>query len=190
MDFVPTPSQTVGPFFRIGLTEKCSVAQIAQPEAKGERIRLTCCVLDGEGLPIFDSMVEIWQANAEGKYNHPEDWQQKAVDPAFLGFGRMGTDDDGCCEFETIKPGRVPGPGDTVQAPHLNLAVYARGMLRQLYTRVYFAGDAANGADPVLALVPAERRETLLAQPDPSRLGSWRFVIQLQGKQETVFFDV
>jgi protocatechuate 3,4-dioxygenase alpha subunit len=112
------------------------------------------------------------------------------VDPEFLGFGRMPTAPDGSCEFETIKPGRVPGAGNVLQAPHLNLAVFARGMLKQLYTRVYFTGEPANQADPVLALVPKERRSTLLAQPDPARPGGWRFDIHLQGEQETVFFDV
>lgn len=190
MEHIPTPSQTVGPFFRIGLTATNSVPRIAPLEAKGERIRLTCCVLDGDALPIHDSMVEIWQADANGKYHHPDDFQQKTSDPAFFGFGRMGTDENGLCEFETIKPGRVEGPGGREQAPHLNLAVYARGTLRQLYTRIYFAGDPANEQDPVLALVPAERRSTLLAQPDPAHPGHWRFDIHLQGEPETVFFDV
>jgi len=135
-------------------------------------------------------MIEIWQANADGKYNHPDDAQQKTVDPSFLGFGRMGTTEDGNCNFETIKPGRVPGPGNVLQAPHLNVAVFARGMLRQLYTRIYFAGDPANQGDPVLALVPVERRETLMAHPDSVQPGGWRFDLRLQGGEETVFFDV
>jgi protocatechuate 3,4-dioxygenase, alpha subunit len=190
MDFVPTPSQTVGPFFLIGLTAKHSVPQIAGPEAKGERVWLSFRVLDGDGAPIEDAMIEIWQANAEGKYRHPDDPQSKSLDPAIGGFGRAGTDKDGSCVFETIKPGRVPGPGAEEQAPHLNLALFARGMLHQFYTRVYFAGDPANAKDPVLALVPAERRETLMAQPEPGQPGHWHFDICLQGERETVFFDV
>ncbi len=189
-DLVPTPSQTVGPFFHFCLTsEECSVSRIAGPEAEGERVKLTVCVTDGDSLLLDDSMIEIWQADAAGKYNHPDDNQNKACDPRFLGFGRMGTGDDGCCQFETIRPGTVPGPGNSVQAPHLNVAVFARGMLKQLYTRIYFAGDPANEHDPVLALVPPERRETLMAQP-AAPAGAWRFNVRLQGDQETVFFDV
>lgn len=151
---------------------------------------LACRVLDGDGAPVPDAMIEIWQADTNGKYNHPDDRQDKIVDPAFLGFGRMGTADDGSCSFETIKPGRVPGPGNVLQAPHLNVAVFARGMLKQLYTRMYFDGDPANREDPVLALVPEDRRETLIARPDSGRPGVWRFELHLQGEHETVFFDV
>jgi protocatechuate 3,4-dioxygenase alpha subunit len=190
MDFVPTPSQTVGPYFRIGLTWKHAKPRIAGPEAKGERVHLTCRVFDGDGAPINDSLLEIWQADADGKYNHPDDPQQKAADAECPGFGRMGTNEDGQCEFETVKPGRVPGAGSVLQAPHLNLAVYARGMLKQFFTRIYFAGDPANQEDPVLSSVPGDRRQTLLAQPDPARAGGWRFDVHMQGEQETVFFDV
>ena len=191
MSLGPTPSQTVGPFFSFGLTtEKSSVRRIAGPQAKGERVLLMCRVLDGDGLPVPDAMLEIWQADADGKYNHPDDAQHETADPACTGFGRMGTSEEGNCEFETIKPGRVPGPRNVLQASHLSLAVFARGMLNQLYTRVYFAGDPANEEDPVLALIPAERRESLMAHPDPENRGVWRFDVHLQGEQETVFFDV
>ena len=190
MDSVPTPSQTVGPYFRIGLVNKYSKPCIAKAQAKGQRVELAILVLDGDGAPVNDSLIEIWQADASGKYHHPDDSQPQAADPACDGFGRMGTDEDGRCRFETIKPGRVPGPGNVLQAPHLNVAVFARGMLKQFYTRIYFAGDPANQQDPVLALVPAERRETLMAQPDPAQAGLWRFEIRLQGENETVFFDV
>lgn len=191
MDLVPSPSQTVGPFFHFCLTtDKSCVGRIAGPEVKGERVRLTVGVLDGDGVGPNDAMIEIWQANADGKYNHPDDTQSKAVDSSFLGFGRLNTAEDGSCEFETIKPGRVPGLGNVLQAPHLNLAVFARGMIKQLYTRVYFAGDPANQEDPVLGLVPADRRETLMAHPDSTRPGGWRFDLRLQGDDETVFFDV
>lgn len=151
---------------------------------------LTIRVLDGNGEGLNDAMIEIWQADSEGKYNHPDDQQAKTVYPGFLGFGRAGTGEDGSCEFETIRPGRVPGPGSVQQAPHLNVAVFARGMLKQLYTRIYFAGDLANQEDPVLGLVPAARRETLMAHPDAAHPGGWRFNIRLQGEGETVFFDV
>ncbi len=190
MDLVPIPSQTAGPFFHLGLTATRSVPRIAGSGAKGERVWLACRVIDGDGNPVNDAMIETWQADAAGKYNHPDDNQEKTADPSWFGFGRAATAEDGSCTFETIKPGRVPGPGNTLQAPHLTLAIFARGMLKQLYTRVYFGGDEANSKDPVLALVPLERRETLLAQPDSAGAGRWKFDIHLQGDQETVFFDV
>lgn len=189
MDLVPTPSQTVGPFFRIELTtdEHC-VRCIAGPQAKGERVWITFRVLDGDGAPVSDAMLEIWQADSNGKYNHPVDLQPKLLDPGWIGFGRLATGEDGSCVLETIKPGRVPN--GKLQAPHFGLAVFARGMLKQLYTRVYFAGDAANDEDPILQLVPAERRGTLMARADPARPGYWLFDVILQGDRETVFFDV
>ena len=190
MKLIPTGSQTVGPFFHLGLTDPRSVACIAGPSAKGERVTLVCTVLDGDGVPMPDAMIEIWQANADGKYLHPEDTQEKALDPACGGFGRMGSDPAGQMKFETIKPGRVPGPDNRPQAPHLNVSIFGRGLLKRLPTRIYFAGDPANDEDPVLALVPKERRETLMAQPDRSKPGQWNFVIHLQGERETVFFDV
>ena len=191
MDLVPTPSQTVGPFFHFSLTnDKSCVRCIAGPQVRGERVLLTVRALDGNGEAVPDAMIEIWQANSEGKYNHPDDSQLKTVDPGFLGFGRMGTAENGSCEFETIKPGRVPGPGNVPQAPHQNAAVFARGMLKQLYTRIYFEGDPSNQDDPVLTLVPVERRETLMAHPDAAHPGGWRFDVRLQGERETVFFDV
>lgn len=190
MDLVPIPSQTVGPFFHIGLTDRGSVACLAGLGAKGERVRLICRVFDGDDAAVPDAMIELWQANADGKYNHPEDTQEKPIDPAFLGFGRLPTAEDGSCVFETIKPGRVPSWNKTLQAPHLNISIFARGLLKRLATRIYFLDDAANQEDPILALVPWERRDTLLAHPDPEQPGVWRFDIHLCGEQETVFFDV
>ena len=189
MDLVPTPSQTVGPYFAIELTtdEHC-VRCVAGPQAQGERVWITFRVLDGDGAPVDDAMVEIWQADANGKYNHPDDLQPKHLDAGWMGFGRIATGEDGSCVLETIKPGRVAHK--TTQAPHLTLAVFARGMLKQLYTRVYFAGDPANDGDPILQLVPRDRRDTLMARPDPARPGYWSFDIRLQGDKETVFFDV
>lgn len=189
LDLVPTPSQTVGPFFQIELTtdEHC-VKCIAGSQAGGERAWITFCVLDGDGAPVDDAMLEIWQADCHGKYNHPDDRQPKALDQGWMGFGRLATGEDGTCQLETVKPG--PVGHDALQAPHLTVAIFARGMLKQLYTRVYFAGNAANANDPILALVPAGRRETLMAQPDSSRPGHWRLDVRLQGDQETVFFDI
>jgi protocatechuate 3,4-dioxygenase alpha subunit len=186
----PIPSQTAGPYFRIALMGPRAVRQIAGPKAKGERVKLICRVLDGEGAPVNDGLIEIWQANADGKYNHPDDRQGKPADPEFFGFGRQATDEEGVCEFETIKPGRVPGRNGALQAPHFVVSVFARGVLRRLPTRIYFAGDPANGEDPVLALVPKERRETLTAHPMVEQPGAWRFDIHLCGEKETVFFDV
>jgi protocatechuate 3,4-dioxygenase, alpha subunit len=188
-DLVPTPSQTVGPFFKMELTtdEHC-IRCVAGSQAKGERVWITFRVLDGDGVPVNDAMLEIWQADANGKYSHPDDPQPKKLDPGWIGFGRLGTGEDGTCVLETIKPGRVPN--GSLQAPHLPLAVFARGMLKQLYTRVYFAGDAANNDDPTLQLVPPDRRETLMARPDPAHPGYWLFDVILQGDRETVFFDV
>jgi protocatechuate 3,4-dioxygenase, alpha subunit len=186
---IPTPSQTVGPFFQIELTtdEHC-VKCVAGPQAQGKRMWISFRVLDGDGVPVDDAMLEIWQANSNGKYNHPEDVQPKELDPGWIGFGRIATGEDGSGVLETIKPGRVAH--GTLQAPHLTVAVFARGMLKQLYTRVYFAGDAANDEDPILQLVPPDRRDTLMARPDPARPESWLFDVRLQGDQETVFFDV
>lgn len=190
MELVPTASQTVGPFFKIELTtdEHC-VNCIAGPQAKGERIWVTFRVLDGDGVAVNDAMLEIWQADANGKYNHPDDAQAKKLDPGWSGFGRLATNGDGSCVLETIKPGRVDQNG-MLQAPHLLVAVFARGMLKQLYTRVYLAGERANDEDSTLQLVPADRRETLMAWPVSDRPGHWSFDLRLQGDQETVFFDV
>lgn len=189
-DLTPTPSQTVGPFFHLGCTEQTSVGSLIKPATKGERIHLVCRVFDGEGQPVPDSMIEIWQANAEGRYAHPEDTQQKPFDPTFNGFGRLATDEQGRCVFETIMPGRVPGNNGTLQASHINVSVFARGVLKRLATRIYFVGNPANAEDPILTLIPAERRSTLLAQPDAAEKSHWLFDIHLCGENETVFFDV
>ena len=145
---------------------------------------------DGEGVPVPDAMLEIWQADAAGKYNHPEDPHDKEREPDFLGFGRLASDRSGLCVFETVKPGRVCSWTSVVQAPHLVISVFARGVLKRLATRAYFAGDPANAEDPVLALVPEDRRNTLMAQPDPQKPSTWHFDIYLSGDKETVFFDV
>jgi protocatechuate 3,4-dioxygenase, alpha subunit len=187
---IPIPSQTVGPFFRIGLSGPRAVQQIAAAGVKGERVKLVVTVFDAEDQPIHDCLIETWQANADGKYNHPDDKQEKPLDPAFRGFGRQATDQNGVCSFETIKPGRVPGPKGTQQAPHLAVSVFSRGMLNRLPTRIYFAGDPANEQDPILALVPKERRATLLARPVEGERGAWQFTIRFGGTDETVFFDV
>ena len=186
-----TGSQTVGPFFAPTLLREDARRNVlTRPETAGERIRIEGRVLDGDGMAVPDAMVEIWQANAHGRYNHPADQGPAALDPSFTGYGRSGTAEDGTYWFETIKPGSVPGRAGVPQVPHLNLAVFARGLLNHLYTRLYFAGEPGNEKDPVLGLVPQERRGTLMAQPDPARSGHWCFDIHLCGELETVFFDV
>jgi protocatechuate 3,4-dioxygenase, alpha subunit len=189
MNLTPTPSQTVGPYLHLGLTDSRSVSCMTAEGAKGERISLTCRVIDGDGSPVNDAMIEIWQADADGNYKHPEDPRNTKADPAFCGFGRMPTGDDGRCTFATIKPGRVPAPDGGLQAPHFNLSVFGRGILKRLSTRIYLAGDPSNVDDPVLSLVPESRRATLLAQPEATQ-GYWHFEIHLCGAGETVFFDV
>ena len=190
-----TPSQTVGPYFAIALTPggydwtPTAGNNLVTPDASGERIRIEGRVLDGDGKPINDSMLEIWQADSQGRYAHPAD-QRANPNAAFKGFGRAGTDASGDYSFETVKPGAVPGPNGP-QAPHVVFAVFARGMLRQCYTRMYFSDEKANGADPVLALVPQERRASLVAQrQDGGGDVVYRFDIRLQGEGETVFFAV
>ena len=190
MDLILTGSQTVGPFFHLGCSDPFSIPVIASALIKGEHIKFVCTIRDGEGTLLPDAMIEIWQANADGKYNHPANDENREIDEEFRGFGRVASDKNGCCAFETVKPGRVPSWTSVAQAPHLEISVFARGLLKRLVTRAYFAGDPANNEDPVLALVPAERRETLMAHADASQPNTWRFDIHLAGEEETVFFDI
>jgi protocatechuate 3,4-dioxygenase, alpha subunit len=192
-----TPSQTVGPFFKYGLTpggkydwNDAFTGNLVTPDASGERIRVEGRVFDGEGQPVPDAMLEIWQADSQGRYADPQD-KRALPNTKFRGFGRVGTDTNGAYAFDTIKPGVVPDPDGKLQAPHLLLAVFARGMLRHLYTRIYFDGEAANGSDPVLALVPSDRRATLIATREPGNGNAvYKLDLRLQGAGETVFFDV
>lgn len=191
-----TPSQTVGPYFKYGLTPGNDYAwndafsnDLITPDVSGERIRIVGQVFDGEGKVIPDSMLEIWQADAQGRFADPQD-TRATPNAAFKGFGRCGTDAAGGFEFRTIKPGPVPEPDGRVQAPHILLAVFGRGMTQQAITRIYFADEAANAIDPILALVPAERRATLMAQRDAGSTVTYRFDVYLQGEKETVFFDL
>ena len=184
------PSQTIGPFYHFGLTSNAALGCLAGADAKGRRIRLRLRLIDGDGLPVPDGMIELWQADASGKYDHPQDPREQQADPAFCGFGRLATDAEGVCLFHTIYPGPVPDRRGGCQAPHINLSLFARGLLARLCTRLYFEGDSMLAADPVLALVPEERRHTLLARPEPGAAEQWNFEIRLQGDGETVFFDV
>lgn len=190
-----TPSQTVGPFFHYGLTPGAAYANVpvsadglvAAPGTAGEHVTLTGRVFDGEGQPVPDAMLEIWQADGEGRYAHDADRRPRASN-TFSGFGRSDTQADGTFSFATIKPGPVPGPNGTLQAPHVLVAVHGRGMLTHLYTRFYFEDEAAaNAGDPILALVPEDRRGTLIMKRSGS---TYSLDIRLQGDGETVFFAV
>ena len=192
-----TPSQTVGPYFAYGLTSNGKYDwndafsnNLVTSDTTGERIRIEGRVFDGDGNHVPDCMLEIWQADAQGRFSDPQD-QRGLPNSSFKGFGRCGTDANGAYAFDTIKPGPVPDPDGKPQAPHILLAIFARGMLLQNYTRIYLNGEAANAADPVLALVPIDRRATLIAQRAHCNAGTvYRFDIHLQGDEETVFFDV
>ena len=185
MSFPLTPSQTVGPFFAIGLPWEGGPLVVA-PDAPGV-IRITGTVYDGAGDPVSDSLIETWQADPEGRFADLHGHGGPSTLAGFRGFGRYGAEDgDGRFEIVTVKPGRVPWPGGGEQAPHIDLSVFARGMLHRCVTRIYFADEPdANAADPVLRSVPADRRDTLLAQPVE---GGYELDIRLQGDGETVFF--
>ena len=195
MNLRQTPSQTVGPYFAYALTAEqygyplTSIAggTLARGDTEGERIRIEGRVFDGEGKAIDDAMIEIWQADARGRYAHPAD--PRGSNSAFKGFGRMGTGTDPEYRFifDTIKPGSVDGR----QAPHIAVIVTMRGLLVHAFTRIYFSDEtAANAKDPVLATVPAERRHTLIADRTATAAGVvYRFDIHMQGASETVFFD-
>jgi protocatechuate 3,4-dioxygenase alpha subunit len=182
-----TPFQTVGPFFAICLSES-GCARVATELSVGRHITIGGTVRDGAGVAIPDGLVEIWQANAAGRYAHPDDHQPKPLDPHFTGYGRAPTDEEGRFSIETIMPGRVPGPDGTLQAPHLLLGILARGILTRLVTRVYFSDEPSNADDAILALVPAGRRDTLIARKTAD--DAYQFDLVLQGEHETVFFDV
>ena len=176
MSLQATTSQTVGPYLHIGLIWLI-IEKLATARVPGERVSIEGRIVDGDGKPVNDAMVEIWQADSRGRYGSK----------AFRGFGRSATDAQGKFRFQTIKPGRVPGPGGKLQAPHIAANIFMRGQLKQLVTRIYFPGDPANGGDPVLRLVPAERRATLIAKKAGKGALEWN--VHLQGRDETVFFD-
>lgn len=210
--FGQTPSQTVGPFFHYGLPWKGGADLVgksdmgARPELfpedhyvlnlssatgtpVGEVIEVTGHVIDGNGDVVPDAMIELWQANAAGRYASDDDTREEAPrDPHFIGFGRASTDVDGVYRFRTIRPGRVPGPGNSLQAPHLALSVFGRGLIKRLATRLYFADGEGNDVDPILNAVPEARRGVLVAQRKDD--GSWWLDIVLKGDNETVFFDL
>lgn len=198
-----TASQTAGPYVHIGLIPRQAGFDVfeqdfgnvlADKKTAGERIRIEGRVIDGAGAPIRDVLVEIWQANAQGRYNHPDDNQHKKLDKSFRGWGRAGSDfQTGIWWFETIKPGPVPGRKGSMMAPHISFWIVSRGINIGLSTRMYFPDEAkANVADPILNLVePAHRRDTLIARKEKRGAKTiYHFDINLQGDDETVFFDI
>ena len=184
-----TPSQTVGPYLHIGL-DWLNTTELAAPGVAGERIVIQGRLLDADRAPIPDGMIEIWQANSQGRYAHPDDTRSLPLDEGFTGFGRTPTDANGGFRFSTIKPGQVPAANGTLQAPHILVNVFARGLLKQAVTRLYFPGDD-HANDPVMALVPAARRASLIATPVQGQPGVLEWNILLGGDaNETVFFDL
>jgi protocatechuate 3,4-dioxygenase, alpha subunit len=193
MSLQSTTWQTVGPFFSIGLAWLYD-DDVAGPGAVGERITIQGLVLDGDGQPVPDGVLEIWQANSCGKYAHPDDTQDKPLEPGFKGYARVPTDDSGRFRFTTIKPGRVPGPNGPgadkkLQAPHLAVSVFTRGLLRRLITRLYFPDEHSNAEDFALNLVDPARRATLIAKKIDGRPNALEWNVILRGPNETVFFD-
>ena len=188
MSLQATTSQTVGPYFKIGF-EWLYCDSLAGEGVSGSRVTIQGRVLDGDGVPVPDAILEIWQANAHGKYAHPEDTQDKPLEPGFNGYGRVPTSAEGLFRFATIKPGPVPGPGD-LQAPHLLVSVFMRGVLRRLVTRIYFPDEPRNAVDFILNLVEPARRSTLIAKKSAGDPGTMEWNVVLQGTDETVFFDL
>lgn len=188
-----TASQTVGPYLHIGL-DWLNRDTLYDDAVPGERITLEGCMVDGDGAPVIDGMIEIWQADPQGVYPHPEGHAGKAPLPGFSGFGRMPTDAAGRYRFCTLKPGPVAAPGGGLQAPHIVMSVFARGVLKRMATRVYFPDEPGNADDPVLQCVPAARRATLVATRHAQQPGVLQFNVVLQGTHlgqgETVFFDL
>jgi protocatechuate 3,4-dioxygenase alpha subunit len=187
MIFEVTPSQTVGPYFAIGLPYEGS--NLIVPADTPGAITITGTIHDGLGDVVPDHLIEFWQPDGEGRFADLHGYGEHSTLNGFRGFGRWGVEDgDGAYEMVTVKPGQVSGPNGRLQAPHIDVTLLARGMLHRVVTRIYFADEAvANASDPVLATVPAARRETLLAQPTDT---GYRFDIHLQGPGETVFFDI
>ena len=182
-----TPSQTVGPYFGIMVRGRAGCCQATGATA-GTRIVVEGQVFDGAGEPIPDALVETWQADANGRYRHAEDTRAQPADPAFNGHGWAHTREDGGFGFQTIKPGRVPGPDGRDQAPHIVVSVMARGILTRFITRIYFEDEAANAEDAILAMVPENRRNTMIASRTGE--GRYQFDLVMQDNGETVFFDV
>jgi protocatechuate 3,4-dioxygenase, alpha subunit len=189
MSKVPTASQTVGPFFSIGFSGMCR-AELVPHAAAGAGVTVRGRVLDGEGNPVPDAVLEIWHADRDGKYDSRTADETRGAEGVPPGFGRVATNDQGEFRFTTRKPGAVRELDGRVQAPHLAVVLFMRGLLRHLVTRIYFTGESANAMDLILNLVPPERRATLLAVASSDTPGEFVWDIRLQGERETVFFAV
>jgi len=189
MSLQATTSQTVGPFFKIGF-EWLYLDNLVGDGVSGERVTIQGRVFDGDGVPVPDALLEILQSNAHGKYAHPEDTQDRPLEPGFKGFGRVPVSAEGLFRFATIKPGPVPDPDGNDQAPHLLVSVFMRGVLRRLVTRMYFPDEPRNAADFILNLVEPARRSTLIAKKTAGAPGMLEWNVVLQGPDETVFFDL
>ena len=187
-DLTATPSQTVGPFFHIGL-DSIAVCDLVPALTNEAVMVINGRVLDGDRQPVIDALIEIWQANEQGKYHHPEDTQAKPLQADFRGYGRIATDAQGAFSFRTIKPGRVPGLDGTWQAPHIAVNIFMRGLLKHLVTRIYFPDEPSNDDDHLLNQVPRNRRDTLVAKEMSAHRHELEWNIVLQGDSETVFFD-
>jgi protocatechuate 3,4-dioxygenase alpha subunit len=189
-----TASQTVGPFFHDCLMRTDAACDVlASDSTEGTHIRIAGRVIDGDGAGVPDAVLEVWQANHHGRYNHPSDERDLPLDPGFTGYGRIATQDDGKFCFTTIKPGAVPFDRRRSQAPHIAVAVLGRGLLNPLYTRIYFDDEPLTASDPILQRVPTERRATLIARRAASTSGPdvvYDIDIVLQGAKETVFFEL
>lgn len=183
-----TGSQTVGPFFHLGLADFYR-DNLVSPGVPDEKIAIRGRVLDADGNGVNDAMLEIWQADSQGKFHEAKEAAEKSGAEGFWGFGRIPTNPEGGFHFTTIKPGRVPGPGGAHQAPHIVVTIFMRGLLKQLTTRIYFPGEPANEEDAVLRLIPPARRGTLIAARAPEKSGELEWNVILQGANETVFFD-
>jgi protocatechuate 3,4-dioxygenase alpha subunit len=182
-----TPFSTVGPFFKLLVRDRPEGTDCLVSDAtRGERITVAGRLIDGDGAPVEDGLVEIWQADADGHYHHPDDPHHALADPAFTGFGRAATGPGGVFVFRTVKPGVVPEPAEERQAPHILVSVMARGVMSRCWTRMYFEGEPLNATDPVLRLVPHARRDTVIAR---RRDQGYELDIVLQGEKETAFFD-
>lgn len=188
MELMPTPSQTVGPYFHVAFPMTGATELV--PRDHPHAVVISGAVFDGAGERAPDALLEIWQANRAGRYTHPEDVRTDVpLEGGFQGFGRSATDSDGRYEFVTVKPGPVPWPGGGLQAPHISVSVFARGLLKRLVTRLYWPDETeANAADPVLSSIadPRARGSLVAGEVD----GGLRFDIHLQGDNETAFFDV
>ncbi len=185
-----TTWQTVGPFFSIGLG-RLSQLNLAPENVPGElRMEVQGRVLDGDLRPVPDALLEIWQADAHGRYHHPAgDTQDPSPSTSFRGFRRLATNEEGGFQFNTIKPGAVPGPDGRLQAPHLVVGLLMRGLLKRLVTRIYFPNEPLNEGDAILQCIPYARRATLLLRASIEQPSVFHWDIHLQGEAETVFFE-